>query len=381
MSKQKVCVLGVTGSIGDSTLDVLRQHAHRFQLVAIAAGSSWQKVAKIAKEFEVEHLCMWNEDAAQKLSSELDTKVSYGMEGLLEQTSLAEVDVVVNGLVGSIGCLPTMRALEKGKRVGLANKETLVMAGTVVEEVLLANPNSKLLPIDSEHSAIFQCLQDRPVEEIETVQLTASGGPFRTLDKSEFKNITVERALKHPTWSMGPKITIDSATLMNKGLEVLEAHFLFHVPFEQIDVVVHPGSIVHSMVQFRDGSLMAQLGAPDMKVPIQYALSYPERWPLNVDRVSLPELGKLEFYKPDTDKFPCLRLAYEAGKRSGTAPAILNAANEILVPAFLEQKISFLDIPKKLEKALESLSIVDNPNLQQILKADETAREWARNEF
>jgi 1-deoxy-D-xylulose-5-phosphate reductoisomerase len=381
MSKQKVCVLGVTGSIGDSTLDVLRQHAHRFQLVAIAAGSSWQKVAKIAKEFEVEHLCMWNEEAAQNLSAELDTKVSYGMEGLLEQTSLAEVDVVVNGLVGSIGCLPTMRALEKGKRVGLANKETLVMAGTVVEEVLLANPNSKLLPIDSEHSAIFQCLQDRPVEEIETIQLTASGGPFRTLDKSEFKNITVERALKHPTWSMGPKITIDSATLMNKGLEVLEAHFLFHVPFEQIDVVVHPGSIVHSMVQFRDGSLMAQLGAPDMKVPIQYALSYPERWPLNVDRVSLPELGKLEFYKPDTDKFPCLRLAYEAGKRSGTAPAILNAANEILVPAFLEQKISFLDIPKKLEKALESLSIVDNPNLEQILVADETAREWARNEF
>jgi 1-deoxy-D-xylulose-5-phosphate reductoisomerase len=381
MSKQKVCVLGVTGSIGDSTLDVLRQHAHRFQLVAIAAGSSWQKVAKIAKEFEVEHLCMWNEEAAQNLSAELDTKVSYGMEGLLEQTSLAEVDVVVNGLVGSIGCLPTMRALEKGKRVGLANKETLVMAGTVVEEVLLANPNSKLLPIDSEHSAIFQCLQDRPVEEIETIQLTASGGPFRTLDKSEFKNITVERALKHPTWSMGPKITIDSATLMNKGLEVLEAHFLFHVPFEQIDVVVHPGSIVHSMVQFRDGSLMAQLGAPDMKVPIQYALSYPERWPLNVDRVSLPELGKLEFYKPDTDKFPCLRLAYEAGKRSGTAPAILNAANEILVPAFLEHKISFLDIPKKLEKALENLSIVDNPNLEQVLAADETAREWARNEF
>jgi 1-deoxy-D-xylulose-5-phosphate reductoisomerase len=380
MSKQKVCVLGVTGSIGDSTLDVLRQHAHRFQLVAIAAGSSWQKVAKIAKEFEVEHLCMWNEEAAQKLSAELDTKVSYGMDGLLEQTSLAEVDVVVNGLVGSIGCLPTMRALEKGKRVGLANKETLVMAGTVVEEVLLANPNSKLLPIDSEHSAIFQCLH-RPVEEIETIQLTASGGPFRTLDKSQFKDITVERALKHPTWSMGPKITIDSATLMNKGLEFLEAHFLFHVPFEQIDVVVHPGSIVHSMVQFRDGSLMAQLGAPDMKVPIQYALSYPERWPLNVDRVSLPELGKLEFYKPDTDKFPCLRLAYEAGKRSGTAPAILNAANEILVPAFLEQKISFLDIPKKLEKALESLSIVDNPNLEQILVADETAREWARNEF
>ena len=180
---------------------------------------------------------------------------------------------------------------------------------------------------------------------------------------------------------MGPKITIDSATLMNKGLEVLEAHFLFHVPFDQIDVVVHPGSIVHSMVQFRDGSLMAQLGAPDMKVPIQYALSYPERWPLNVDRVSLPELGKLEFYQPDTDKFPCLRLAYEAGKRSGTAPAILNAANEVLVPAFLEQKISFLDIPKKLEKALESLSIVDKPNLEQILAADETAREWARNEF
>jgi 1-deoxy-D-xylulose-5-phosphate reductoisomerase len=381
MSKQKVCVLGVTGSIGDSTLDVLRQHAHRFQLVAIAAGSSWQKVAKIAKEFEVEHLCMWNEEAAQKLSAELDTKVSYGMDGLLEQTSLAEVDVVVNGLVGSIGCLPTMRALEKGKRVGLANKETLVMAGTVVEEVLLANPNSKLLPIDSEHSAIFQCLQDRPVEEIETIQLTASGGPFRTLDKSPFKDITVERALKHPTWSMGPKITIDSATLMNKGLEVLEAHFLFHVPFDQIDVVVHPGSIVHSMVQFRDGSLMAQLGAPDMKVPIQYALSYPERWPLNVDRVSLPELGRLEFYQPDTDKFPCLRLAYEAGKRSGTAPAILNAANEILVPAFLEHKISFLDIPKKLEKALENLSIVDNPNLEQVLAADETAREWARNEF
>lgn len=286
---------------------------------------------------------------------------------------------MVNGLVGSVGCLPTLEAIKKDKRVALANKETLVMAGYCVQQLLDQHPKAALLPVDSEHNAIFQCLAERPRHEVHQLQLTASGGPFRTLPQEEFANITREQALNHPTWSMGPKITIDSSTLMNKGLEVLEAHYLFKIPYDQIKVVVHPQSIVHSMVQFRDGSLMAQLGAPDMRHPIQYALTYPERWDLDVDHVYLPDIGSLNFFAPDTDKFPCLRLAYEAGERGGTAPAILNAANEVIVPAFLDGQISYLDIPRSLEDIMGQLSVQDDPDLDTILTTDEETRAFTRD--
>lgn len=377
--RRAVSLLGATGSIGDSTLSVLEQHSDRFSLHSVAAGSNWQKMVEIHKNFEVKYFVMWSEEAAEKLSKAIQREVLVGMEGLLQVVKDSEVDVVVNGLVGSVGCLPTLEAIKHDKRVALANKETLVMAGYCVEQLLEQHPKAALLPVDSEHNAIFQCLAERPTSEVHHIQLTASGGPFRTLPQEEFAKITREQALNHPTWSMGPKITIDSSTLMNKGLEVLEAHFLFKVPYDQIKVVVHPQSIVHSMVQFRDGSLMAQLGAPDMRHPIQFALTYPERWELNVDHVYLPDITSLNFYAPDTNKFPCLRLAYEAGIRGGTAPAILNAANEIIVPAFLEGQISYLDIPKSLEEIMSQMSVQDNPDLDLILKTDEETREWTRD--
>jgi 1-deoxy-D-xylulose-5-phosphate reductoisomerase len=373
----QVSVLGVTGSIGTSSLDVISRYPEQYRLYSVAAHSNWQKTAEIVKKFQPEKVAMWNPEAAEKLSKELNCEVLQGMEGLLELCSDKQTDVVINGLVGSVGCLPTIRAIECGKRVGLANKETLVMAGEVIEKKLKENPKAILLPIDSEHSAIFQCLAERPVSEVESIQLTASGGPFRNLPLADFNSITIEQALKHPTWSMGPKITIDSATLMNKGLEVIEAHFLFRVSYDQIKVVVHPQSIIHSMVQFVDGSLMAQLGAPDMRVPIQLSLSYPRRLPLPCERVDLAALQQLSFSAPDFQKFPCLRLAYQAGRRGGTAPAILNAANEVLVPQFLAGKIQFTDIPRLLESCLEDSVIADQPDLNTILTADAQARQLA----
>lgn len=377
--KSAVSLLGATGSIGDSTLSVLKQHSDRFSLHSVAAGSNWQKMVNIDKEFDVQQFVMWSEEAAEKLSKAIGKEVLVGMEGLLSIVTAEDVDVVVNGLVGSVGCLPTLEAIKKDKRVALANKETLVMAGYCVQQLLDQHPKAALLPVDSEHNAIFQCLAERPRHEVHQLQLTASGGPFRTLPQEEFANITREQALNHPTWSMGPKITIDSSTLMNKGLEVLEAHYLFKIPYDQIKVVVHPQSIVHSMVQFRDGSLMAQLGAPDMRHPIQYALTYPERWDLDVDHVYLPDIGSLNFFAPDTDKFPCLRLAYEAGERGGTAPAILNAANEVIVPAFLDGQISYLDIPRSLEDIMGQLSVQDDPDLDTILTTDEETRAFTRD--
>jgi 1-deoxy-D-xylulose-5-phosphate reductoisomerase len=274
-----------------------------------------------------------------------------------------------------------LEAISHGKHVGLANKETMVMAGEIINAALRRNPASRLIPIDSEHSAIFQCLSGRPVSEVEHIELTASGGPFRERPQAAFATIRKADALKHPTWVMGAKITIDSATLMNKGLEVIEAHYLFGVPFDRIKVVIHPTSIIHSFVQFRDGSLMAQLGCPDMQLPIQYALSYPERWPLKVDRLDLAKIAKLEFFPPDFDKFPCLGLAYRAGNLGGTAPAILNAANEAVVARFLEDRpagapgaIGFTDIPRILEQVLDAAPIGPQPTLDQVIEADGWAR-------
>ncbi len=376
--KRTVSLLGATGSIGTSTLSVLDAHPDKFDLYSVAAHSNWKELKIIVEKYDVQHVAMWNAEAAEKLSQELGREVLSGMDALLAFVSDPAVDVVLNALVGAVGCLPTVEAIKNSKDIALANKETMVMAGTVINRLLQEYTDAKIYPIDSEHNAIFQCLADRPISEVSNVQLTASGGPFRELPIEEFAHITKARALKHPTWSMGPKITIDSATLMNKGLEVIEAHFLFNIPFDQIKVVVHPQSMIHSLVQFKDGSLMAQLGAADMQIPIQYSLSYPERWELPVEHISLPDLHTLEFYKPDFEKFPCLRLAFEAGERGGTAPAILNACNEEVVASFLAENITFNDIPRINAKVLELMSIVDEPDLDAVLKADSEARATAK---
>jgi 1-deoxy-D-xylulose-5-phosphate reductoisomerase len=376
---KRIALLGATGSIGASTLKVVRQHPDRFRIAAAAVGRQWEKLLPILEEFQIPVAAAYDAEAAEKLSRVYKGKVLSGMEGLLAMVSDPGVDYVLNGLVGAIGCRPTLEAIKHGKTVGLANKETMVMAGDLINAALKANPKAAIIPIDSEHSAIFQCLAGRPANEIECIELTASGGPFREWPREKFAAITKADALKHPTWVMGEKITIDSATLMNKGLEVIEAHYLFGVDFDHVRVVIHPKSIVHSMVQFRDGSLMAQLGCPDMQVPILYALAHPERLKLDVPRLDLAEIGKLEFFTPDIDKFPCLRLAYEAGRKGGSAPAILNAANEVAVARFLAEKIHFTDIPKILERVLGGASIGPLSSLEDAVDADAWAREAAQS--
>ncbi len=376
---KRVCLLGATGSIGTSTIGVLKQHPERFRLYAVAANKNWKGVAKIAREMNVERFCLFDETAARELSRELGKPVLSGMEGLCELASDPNVDIVLNSLMGSVGCLPTLSAIRASKHVALANKETLVMAGEVITKALRENREAYLTPVDSEHNAIFQCFADRPNAEVENLQITASGGPFREWPLERFKDISVEDALNHPVWSMGRKITIDSASMMNKGLEVIEAHFLFDIPYEQIKVVVHPQSRVHSLVQFRDGSLMAQLGAPDMKIPIQVALTWPERIALETERLDLSEIGKLTFFKPDLEKFRCLALAIECGKRGGLYTAMMNAANEVLVGAFLERKIGFMDIPAGVEKVVAKTPTVSGTlDLETILAADREARRLAQ---
>lgn len=376
--RQKLVVLGATGSIGQSTLSVVREHPDRFSVVALAAKGRVADFCALAAEFPQARLCLFEPDAAKEAASRLGRPVLAGMDGLLELARMPEATTVVNGLVGSIGCLPTMEAIRAGMRVCLANKETLVMAGQLINELLDANPKASLLPVDSEHSAIYQALGGRPPEEVEALILTASGGPFRTLPADEFAHITVERALKHPTWSMGPKITIDSATLFNKGLEVIEAHVLFRIPFERIEVLVHPGSHVHSLVRFCDGALMAQLGTPDMRLPILYSLVAPDRASLSGPRLDLASIGTLHFEAPDLDRFPSLALAYDAGKQGGIAPAVLNAANEVAVGAFLDRRISFLDIPAIVARSVGDAPKVPRPTLEQLLEADAWARRHAQ---
>ena len=373
---KNVVLLGATGSIGTSSVDVIQQHSDIFNLYAVAANSSVQKVAEIVRKYNVERVCMFNEAAAKELEGVLGKKVLAGMDGLCELAADPKADIIINALMGAVGCLPTITAIEHGKHVALANKETMVMAGPVIWDKLAENPKSFITPIDSEHSAIFQCLEGGKREsEVEFLEITASGGPFREWPIEKFENITVADALNHPVWSMGKKITIDSASMMNKGLEVLEAHFLFHIPYDQIKVVVHPQSMVHSLVQFRDGSLMAQLGAPDMRIPIQVALTWPDRLKLETKRLDLPTLAKLTFFEPDFNKFRCLALAFEAGRRGGIVPAMMNAANEVLVDRFLKGNLKFTDIPKYVEMVMDKApNVTGHLSLEQVLEADKEAR-------
>ena len=373
---KNVVLLGATGSIGTSSVDVIHQHSDIFNLYAVAANSSVEKVAEIVRKYNVERVCMFNEAAAKELEDVLGKKVLAGMDGLCELAADPKADIIINALMGAVGCLPTITAIEHGKHVALANKETMVMAGPVIWDKLAENPKSFITPIDSEHSAIFQCLEGGKREsEVEFLEITASGGPFREWPIEKFENITVADALNHPVWSMGKKITIDSASMMNKGLEVLEAHFLFHIPYDQIKVVVHPQSMVHSLVQFRDGSLMAQLGAPDMRIPIQVALTWPDRLKLETKRLDLPTLAKLTFFEPDFNKFRCLALAFDAGRRGGIVPAMMNAANEVLVDRFLKGNLKFTDIPKYVEMVMDKApNVTGHLSLEQVLEADKEAR-------
>lgn len=374
-----ISILGSTGSIGIQTLDVIRQHADSFKVVALAAGRNADLLIKQALEFKPSLVSVGDKALAAKIRMELpdEIKVLYGQEGLIEVATHPQSNFVVSAIVGSAGLLPTLSAIEAGKSIGLANKETLVTAGHIVMEKA-KEKNVSIIPIDSEHSAIFQCLNGEERAGIKRIIITASGGSFRDLPREKLKDVTPHQALNHPNWSMGAKITIDSATMMNKGLEVIEAHWLFQLPYTQIDTVMHRESIIHSMVEFEDRAIMAQLGTPDMRIPIQYALTYPKRFPLLTEPLDLLKVGVLHFEPLSMERYPCLRLAYEAGRQGGTLPTVLNGANEVAVSRFLKGEISFLGIEDVISSVMEKHQVVSHPDLETIIEADRWAREVAR---
>jgi 1-deoxy-D-xylulose-5-phosphate reductoisomerase len=375
-------ILGSTGSIGESTFDLVSRFPDKFKVHALAAGRRTERIAEQARLVGAKLISVADEGDALRLKKELGSsiEVCYGSEGLYRVATEGGIDIVVSALVGAAGLEPTMAAIQLGIDIALANKETLVAAGEVVMDAAKKS-GSRILPVDSEHSAIFQAIDGRMPESVKRILLTASGGPFRGWDAEKLEKVTLEQALNHPNWSMGPKITIDSATLMNKGLEVIEARWLFGVGPDRIDVTVHPQSIVHSMVEYIDGSVLAQMGVPDMRGPIGYALAYPERLPMDELSLDLWSEKALTFEQPDTKAFPCLALAYQALRVGGTAPAVLSAANEIAVEAFLRKKIGFMDIPRLCDAALEAHDVKILNNLETALEADRGAREFARLEI
>ncbi len=378
-----IAILGSTGSIGRNTLDVLRNLPEHFRVSVLTTNSNIDLLAEQVKEFHPRAVVILDAEKAESFRKNHAPRgllVLSGKEGLTDVVRRSDVSLVVNALVGFAGLRPTVEAIRHKKDVAIANKETLVIAGEVIT-ALVKEHGVRLIPIDSEHSAILQCLlgeQDNPPARL---ILTASGGPFLQTPLERFGKVSVDEALNHPKWKMGNKITIDSATLMNKGLEVIEAHWLFGLPAERIEVVIHPQSIIHSMVEFMDGSLKAQLGLPDMKIPIQYALTYPARMPLNGGRIDFPQLQSMTFFEPDRKKFRCLQLAYDALAAGGTAPAALNAANEVAVEGFLAKQIGFDQIPLFIEKALEAHRVVQSPTLEQTITADHETRTFTRTLF
>jgi 1-deoxy-D-xylulose-5-phosphate reductoisomerase len=375
---KKIAVLGSTGSIGTQTLEVISREPELYEVVGLAAGTNVELLLEQAAAFRPRLVSVATKELADRIRDRLPahTRIAYGEDGLIEVAAHAGADFVVCALVGSLGLTSTLAAIEAGAAIGLANKETLVSAGHLVMERAAAK-GVRLLPVDSEHSALFQCLNGEDRKAVKRLILTASGGSFRDKTRDQLGGVTVQDALKHPNWSMGAKITIDSATMANKGLEVIEAHWLFGVPYDRIDVMIHPESILHSMVEFTDTSVIAQLGNPDMRVPIQYALTYPERRPSPASALDLLSRGTLHFRPMDFDRYPCLRLAYEAGRAGGTAPAAFNAANEAAVARFLRKEIPFLAIEEIIEKVLSRHAGVDSPDLETILDTDRRARKEA----
>lgn len=379
---KRLTILGSTGSIGRSALEVISSYKDRFKIVALTAGSNIRLLKKQIHDFSPEIVAVENKECASKLEKILgkknnSIKVLAGTEGILHVASYDKSDFVLSAIVGSAGLLPTLSAIKAGKTIGLANKEALVMAGNIVISEAKKN-KSKILPVDSEHSAIFQCIEGYRTSDVNKIILTASGGPFLKKVKEDMKDISPSDALKHPRWKMGKKITIDSATLMNKGFEIIEAHYLFNLPVEDIEVIIHPESIIHSIVEFKDRTYIAQLSYPDMKGPIAYALTYPERLSDIVPKLEFSKVGSLTFLEPDYKRFPCLLYAYQAIKAGGTMPCVLNAANEIAVHAFLNGMIRFTDIPVVIKKTMKKHKIMSNNNIDTIIETDMWAREKAK---
>ena len=375
---KNIVILGSTGSIGTQTLDIVRNNPEELRVLALVAGRNSDLLEEQIREFHPKVAVLYDEEAARTLKAMIsytDCRVLSGMEGILEAAALPEADIVVGAMVGMIGIRPVIAAIEAGKDVALANKETLVCAGHVIMP-LAKKKGARILPVDSEHSAIFQSLRSGGHEEIEKILLTASGGPFRGKTAASLEHMTAKEALKHPNWDMGPKVTIDSSTLVNKGLEIMEAHHLFDVPVDDIEVHVHPQSIVHSAVQFRDGAVIAQLGVPDMHIPIQYALFYPERVELGGERLDLFKAGSLTFEKPDMDTFKGLSLAIRAAKQGGNMPTIFNAANEAAVRKFLKDEIRFLQIYDIIEDAMDNVSFSEDPSIDEVFITEKETLEY-----
>ncbi|OVE81819.1 1-deoxy-D-xylulose-5-phosphate reductoisomerase [bacterium K02(2017)] len=377
---KKISILGSTGSIGVSTLDVCRQHPEKFEIVGLAAGKQTQILLEQIKEFKPNLVSVYSLTELNILKPLLPSgvEIQCGVEGAQNVASLTEADLVVSAIVGAAGLLPTLKAIECGKEIALANKESMVIAGEVMSKKAEEH-GVKILPVDSEHSAIFQCLNGESIADVDYLKLTASGGPFLKTPLSDFKNITKQQALKHPNWEMGAKITIDSASMMNKGLEVIEACWLFQMPVEKVKVVVHPQSIIHSMVEFVDGSVMAQLGEPDMKVPIAYALSFPRRISTKVKRLNLTTHGQLTFFAPDLNKFRCLAMALDVARLGKSYAPVINAANEIAVASFLADKIGFAQISNVIDDTLQKHKVFELASLEDVLEADRWARECAQD--
>jgi len=376
--KKNISILGSTGSIGRTTLDVISSYPDRFRVVGLSARENVDLMEVQIRKFNPLMVAMVDEGAAKVLKRRCPhVEVSSGMEGLIKIATLEEAHMVISAIAGSAGLIPTLSAIKAEKTIGLANKETLVMAGAIITEEVRAR-GITILPIDSEHSAIFQVMAGERWEDVRRLILTASGGPFLGASYETKKRATVKDALKHPNWNMGTKVTIDSATLMNKGLEVIEAHWLFGVPVENIEVLIHPQSIIHSMVEFRDGAIKAQMGIPDMQIPIAYALSFPERLDLKLPALDLAEVGNLTFQKPDPEEFPCLVYAYEALRKGGTMPAVLNSANEVAVKAFIQGEIGFLDIERVVGETMAEHEVQPVKSIEDVLSADSWARKVAR---
>ena len=376
---KKIVLLGASGTVGTMTLDVIEQHPDLYEVVAFSVGKNIEAARKILKKHDVKHICVrYEEDFLQLKKEYPDIEFYWGEEGLLSITSLEEADLVFNALQGIVGLKPTMNAIEHHLDIALANKETMVVAGNVITKAA-KDHNVSLIPVDSEHSAIYQCLQGEKRENIKNLLITASGGSFRDLTREQLKDVTVEDALHHPNWHMGAKITIDSATMMNKGFEVIEAHWFFDVPYDHIKTILHRESIVHSMVEYCDHSVIAQLGVSDMRVPIQYALSYPDRLTNSTESLDLIKLGSLHFEEMDTERFPLLKLAYETAEIDGNMAAIMNGANEMAVNLFLEGKIKFLEIEELVKGAVENGAFIHEPDLDQLIESDEWGRNYVLN--
>jgi 1-deoxy-D-xylulose-5-phosphate reductoisomerase len=374
---RRLSILGSTGSIGKNTLEVISEHPDKFRVVALAARNNIELLEEQVNTFMPEVVAVFNEEATERMKKiGLPVKILTGMDGLVEAATLAETDMVVSAVVGSDGLLPTYAAIKAGKDIALATKEALVMAGKIVMSEAAAR-GVKILPVDSEHSSVFQCLNGRSMDEVEKVILTASGGPFLRKSSSDLATVTPSAALRHPNWSMGKKISIDSATLMNKGLEVIEAFWLFDLPLEKIDVILHPQSIIHSMVKFVDGSVMAHMSMPDMKGPISYALSYPDRFENVLQVLDLAKIGELTFEDPDMDKYPSLNLTYNALKTGGTMPCVLNAANEVAVEAFLDEKIPFTEITSIVDRTMADHDVSEGRSIDEVMSVSEWAKQRA----